>query len=480
MIIGRHKEKKQLEKAYKSKESEFIVVYGRRRVGKTYLIREFFSGKEDLFIQVTGVDKGGLKTQLAKFTEAISKTFFNDAPLEIPSSWDNAFKLLDKQITTNQRKKVIIFIDELPWLATRRSGLLQTIDYYWNHHWSTSKNIILIVCGSSASWMMKNIIYNKGGLHNRVTCEICLLPFTLSETKAFLQYRNIQLNDKHILSLYMALGGIPYYLRYIEPGLTADQNIQQIIFDNTAPLKDEFNKLFMSLFSNFDAYVEIIKLLSKSRCGMTRSELQAITKLSTNGGRLSERLNDLYRAGFIEEHISWQKKNGEYYKVIDEFCLFYLHWVESKKSKRFTKNHWLEQSRSQSYNSWAGYAFESICFKHIDNIIKALNITHGETIDSWRFIPRKHTENGAQIDLLIDRNDDAITICEIKYTNELFVINKSYAAQLENKLKVFKEKTKTTKQLFLVIVSANGVKINEYYNLLINQVVTLNDLFKDI
>lgn len=477
MIVGRIKEKKQLEKAYRSKEAEFVVVYGRRRVGKTYLIREYFSRKKCLFMHVTGVDRGALKTQLSKFSEALSKTYFNEAPLEVPSSWDNAFKLLNKQITDNPNKKTVIFLDELPWLATRRSGLLQTIDYYWNHHWSQLKNVVLVVCGSSASWMIKNIIYDKGGLHNRASCEICLLPFTLQDTKEFLKSRNVRLSNRHILSLYMALGGIPFYLKYIESGLTSDQNIQHIIFDENAPLKDEFNKLFRSLFNNADVYIELITLLSKKKCGMTRSEIQSIAKLSTNGGRLTERLNDLCRAGFIVEHVAWQKQTGEYYKVIDEFCLFYLHWVGFKKSKRFMKNHWLEQSRSQSYESWAGYAFESICFKHVDRVISALDIKCGGTIDSWRFIPRKHAENGAQIDLLIDRNDDAITLCEIKHSDKPFVIDKSYAAQLENKIKIFKEKTQTNKHIFLNLISASDVKRNQYFNALIQGVVILDDLF---
>lgn len=480
MIIGRHKEKTQLNKAYASKEAEFIVVYGRRRVGKTYLIREFFSCKKCLLMHVTGVDRGNLKTQITKFTESISKSFFNDTPLEVPKSWEGAFKLLHKQITDNRDKKIVIFLDELPWLSTRRSGLLQTIDHYWNHHWSKLKNLTFIVCGSSASWMIKNIIYNKGGLHNRASCEICLLPFTLSETHDFLRSRKVKLNKRQILSLYMALGGVPYYLKYIEPGLSASENIQQIIFDNNAPLKHEFSKLFKSLFENAEAYIELVKLLSKNRSGMTRAEIQTIAKLSTNGGRLSERLSDLCRTGFIEEHISWHRKTGEFYKITDEFCLFYLHWIGTKRSKRFTKNHWIDQSRSQAYKSWAGYSFESICFKHIEQIISALKIKSGGIIDSWRFIPRKDAERGAQIDLLIDRNDNAITLIEIKHTDKVFSINKSYAENLKNKIDVFKTKTKTNKQLFLVIVSVSGIRINKYYDALIDDVVLLDDLFVDV
>lgn len=478
MIIGRTKEKKLLENAYKAKEAEFIVVYGRRRVGKTYLIREFFSAKKCLFMHVTGVDKGSMQTQLTKFTAAISSTFFNNISLTVPTSWDTAFQLLHQQIIAQHNKKVVLFLDELPWLATTRAGLLQTIDHYWNHYWSQLKNVVFVVCGSSASWIIKNIIYAKGGLHNRASLEIRLLPFTIAETKEFLTYRKINLNNQHILALYMALGGVPYYLKYIESGLTAEQNIQNILFDNNAPLRDEFKKLFQSLFKNASAYIELIKLLAKAKAGMPRNDLQAVAKLSTNGGRLTARLNDLCRAGFIEEYIPWQKKTGEYYKVIDEFCLFYLNWIEAKKNSRFTQAHWLEQSKSQSYAAWAGYAFESICFKHIEQIMTALNIKAGGTISSWRFAPKQRTENGAQIDLLIDRNDDAITICEIKYTAKPFAIDKSYANTLSNKVKIFQQKTKTKKQIFIAIISANGLKPTIYSQELVSNTVVLADLFK--
>lgn len=478
-IIGRKNEKNLLNKAYLSKEAEFIVVYGRRRVGKTYLIREFYEKKNCLFVHATGEIKGKMHDQIKRFAESLSKTFFDNAPLQL-SSWEEAFKLLEQQIHKYADKKVVIFLDELPWLATRRAGLLEIIDYYWNHHWSKLKNIILIACGSSASWLIKNIIYNKGGLHNRITCEINLKPFTLSETREFLAYRQIQLSNRHILNLYMALGGVPYYLKYIEKGLSAEQNIQKIMFDMNAPLKDEFNKLFQSLFKNANAYIEIIILLSKTKLGLSRSDIDIKTKLSTNGGRLTERLRDLCSAGFIEERVSWHKKNGEYYKLIDEFSLFYLYWIKTYKNKKFLRNHWLAQSDTQSYKSWAGYAFECICMKHVNNIVDTLNIKSGGIVDSWRFVPRESLEDGVQIDLLIDRADNAITICEIKFSSAPFSIDKQYFKILQRKIDVFKEKTKTNKQVFLTIISAEGLKKNSYSNELIDSVVTLEDLYKDI
>jgi len=479
MIIGRKVEKESLNKAYLSAEAEFIVVHGRRRVGKTYLIREFYEKKKCLFVHVTGEIKGKMHEQIKRFAESLSKTFFDNAPLQL-NSWEEAFKLLEQQIHKHENKKIVIFLDELPWLATRRSGLLKIIDYYWNHHWSKLKNIILIVCGSSASWLIKNIIYDKGGLHNRITCEINLKPFNLSETREFLNHRKIKLNNRHILSLYMALGGVPYYLKYVEKGLTAEQNIQKIIFDTNAPLKDEFNKLFRSLFKNSEAYIEIIILLSKTKMGVARPDIDAGAKLSTNGGRLTERLRDLCSAGFVEERISWHKKTGEYYKLVDEFSLFYLYWVKTQKNKKFMKDHWLNQSNTQSYKSWAGFAFECVCMKHINSIIDALNIKSGGIVDSWRFVPKNNTEDGVQIDLLIDRSDNAITICEMKFSNASFSIDKQYAASLQRKIDIFKNKTKTNKQIFLTMVSAEGLKKNSYAEELIDSIVTLDDLYKDI
>lgn len=479
MIIGRKQELKLLDKIYNSKEAEFVIVYGRRRVGKTYLIREFFSNKKCKLLHATGLQHGTQKKQLKKFTEAISETFLDNIPIETPKNWGDAFNVLHKQILKN-KGKIIIFLDELPWMATRKSGLLEEIDYYWNRNWSKIKNVILIACGSSASWLIRKIINNKGGLHNRVTCSINLLPFNLSETQDFLKSRNINLNQKNILSLYMALGGIPYYLKYVEKGLTAQQNIQNIFFIKKSPLKDEFNKLFESLFEHAESYIELIKLISKRKEGVRREQLRLEAEHSSGGGRLSKRLQDLKDVGFIEENIPFGRSKGEYYKLIDEFCLFYLKWIDIKKHIKFTEGYWLDQSQRPSYYAWSGYAFEAVCIKHLNQIVSALNIKASGQVCGWRFIPRKKDFNGAQIDLVIERNDDAITLCEIKYTDQKFIMDKQYANNLQNKINIFKEKTKTNKQLFMAIVSANGVNESKYLlNLIDGGIVTLNDLFKD-
>lgn len=477
MIIGRKIEQKSLERVYRSKEAEFVVVYGRRRVGKTFLVRQFFAKKECVFFQAVGSYKGSLKKQLMNFIDAVSKTFLDGVPLSPPKDWEEAFKTLNKQISKIEGKTVLFF-DELPWMATRRSGLLEAIDYYWNQYWSNMPNLILIVCGSSASWLIKKIIYNKGGLHNRVTCQIRLSPFQLFEVNEYLKSRNIQLNHQHILDLYMALGGIPYYLRYVEPGQTAQQTIQNIFFEKDAPLNDEFSKLFHSLFVNAESYIELIELISAKKKGLQRSELNKMSKLSSHGGRLSTRLKNLCETGFIEEYIPWGKTTGEYYKLIDEFCLFYLHWVKDQKNQRFSPDHWIQQSQKASYNVWAGYAFEAICMKHINQIIKALKIKTSSRIGAWQFFPKEASEDsGAQIDLIIDRGDNAMNICEIKNTQAPFIIDKQYAKILTERIKIFKEKANIKKQIFLSMVTTNGLKETMYAEEMIQGVVVLDDFF---
>lgn len=478
MLIGRNVEIARLEKIFKSLEAEFVVLYGRRRIGKTFLIREFFKEKNCHFLQCTGLKKGSFKKQLQHFSESLSATFTGNILIQPPSSWEDGFKVLTQFIESDKSKrKTVIFLDELPWMATRRSGLLEALDYYWNHHWSANPKIILIVCGSSASWLIKNIIYNQGGLHNRCTCEMRLSPFSLAETSDYLHSRGIKLNKNHILEIYMALGGVPYYLKYVEPGLTAAENIQNILFDQQAPLKDEFKKLFSSLFNKADAYIELIKLISKTKEGISRASLESLSKLSQGGGRLTQRLNQLTHANFLEAYVPWDRKRGEYYKVIDEFCLFYIYWLASIGNKKLPPDYWLKQTQKPIYSVWSGYAFEAVCYKHIHSIIKKLKIKSTESIASWRLVTRTAMEDGTQIDLLIDRSDDAITLCEIKYTDHPFAIDKAYAKNLMQKVQIFKKATQTKKQIFLAIISANGLKPTIYSEEMISGIVTADDLF---
>ena len=479
MLIGRKREIRRLQKVFASSEAEFVVLYGRRRIGKTYLIRQFFLKQDCDFVQATGLQNGSLSKQLAHFIGALSDTYTQGIPLQLPASWEEAFQMLRNFINrANGNKKTVIFLDELPWMATRRSGLLETLDYYWNHYWSSDPNIILIVCGSSASWLINKIIYNKGGLYNRCTCEIKLNPFDLGETFEYLNSRGVKLNQRQVLALYMAFGGIPYYLKFIESGLTAAQNIQHLFFDKVAPLQDEFDKLFESLFTNPLDYIELVKVIAKKKDGISRADIEKQFSPPYQGGRLTERLSHLVQTNFISVHLSFEKQRGEYYKLTDEFCLFHLTWVQDKRGEQFANDYWLQQCQKSSYHVWSGYAFEAICRKHIDQLLKAFQIKTAENLSSWRFVPKASSmQKGAQIDLLINRGDDAITLCEIKYTDKPFCIDKAYAENLKNKIQTFVEKTKTKKQIFLTIISASGLVKNQYADALVDGIATLADLF---
>lgn len=476
-IIGRKQEKRLLKQVYSSKKGQFLALYGRRRVGKTYLVNQFFREQDCYFINVTGQYKGKMKDQLANFNAEIANVFYNDANLADLRSWDEAFSVINKLLAqTDQDKKFVLFLDELPWLATVRSSLLSKLEYFWNRYWSNDPRMILIVCGSSASWIIRNIINCRGGLHNRTTHTIEISPFSLHEVEAFLKSRSCRLNRRETLKLYMAIGGIPYYLEMVDGSLSAAQNIEELFFIQKAKLKDEFNKMFKSLFKSYQFYIDLIILISQYPEGIERSVIEA--KLSLEGGRLTQRLDDLALAGFIQKFIPWGKEKGEYYKLVDEFCLFYLHWVFNTKATKFSKEHWVAQSQTPAYHAWSGLAFESICHKHYLQISSALRIPKGSLVSSWRYRSKDNKQSGAQVDMLFDRPDAAITLGEIKYTDELFVIHKEYAQKLLNREKIFQSVTKTNKQIFHALISMSGLKDNSYSDI-ISRVCSLGDLFKD-
>jgi len=465
VIIGRKAEQKILLNVMQSTAAEFVVVYGRRRIGKTYLIEQFFLKHDCLFFRVTGIQNGKIKDQLREFAKGIGLSFYQGASIAQPDSWMNAFEELTKAIeNVKSKKKIILFLDELPWMATRRSGILEALGYYWNQYWSQNERLKLIACGSSASWIIKNIIYNKGGLHNRATKEILLSAFSLLECKEFLQSRGIKFNDNQILQLYAVMGGVPHYLKHVEPAHSATENINNLCFRENGLLFAEFDKLFKSLFKNAKIYIELIKIIATTHQGISRVDIEKKSKLTTKGGTLTERLNDLELAGFIKSFLPLKsKQQGVFYKVIDEYVYFYLKWIAPEKQALLgfdsSNEYFTEKIGTPGYYNWMGYTFESICYKHIPQIRAALGISSGARVGTWRHIPPKGSkEQGVQIDLLFDRKDDTVNICEIKCTEKPFVIDKLYYYSLLNKINVYKFETKTTKQLFVVFVSATGLK----------------------
>lgn len=482
-IIGRLREKTTISTVIASKQAEFIAVYGRRRVGKTFLIRHSIP-KSGVYFECSGIKDGNMHEQLANFMQKFSQTFYSGIMLQPTNSWRAAFTLLTTEIKKLPKtKKIIVFLDELPWLATPRSQLIQNLDFFWNTEWSLLPNFKLFVCGSAASWMLNNLINAKGGLYNRVTKTILLRPFNLAETKKFLTNKNIKLTEKHIVDLYMVMGGIPFYLNQLTAEKSLTENIHDICFEQDGLLYSEFPRLFKSLFNSSEYHVQIVKEIAKQNYGIAYSDL--VTRTNSNaGGRFKERLNELEACGFIQKYLPYgRQKRDHYYRISDEYTLFYLKWIAAIIEGKHTpkgQNYWYKISRSPAGLAWAGLTFETVIYKHVDQVIRALNLDKiGCFISHWNYQPPiKTKQDGAQIDLLIDRDDDAITICEIKYSKQPFVIDKSYAQILMKKLEVFEQQTKASKQLFLAIITASGLKKNIWSNELVNKTVEITDLFK--
>ncbi len=480
-IVGRVREKRTLEKLRRSKDPELLALYGRRRVGKTFLIRKYF-GEEETYFELTGQHRGPLHQQLENFAEAFGAAFLRGHALATPTSWNRALRTLAQEIDRRKPSgKIVLFLDELPWLAARKSGFLQAFDYFWNSWGTKQNNLLVVVCGSATSWVIENIVYSKGGLHNRVTEHIRLLPFTLSETEDYLSSRDIHLERKQIVELYMATGGVPHYLRQAERGQSAAQNIDRMCFTKDGLLADEFDRLYRSLFEHSENYVKVVKALARRRNGLSRDQLLESAGL-TSGGGATRILDALEESGFISGSVPFGKKAHEaVYRLVDEYSLFYLTWVRPAPHSVFgptPQGYWLSKRASPSWTSWAGYTFEGICQKHVAQIKKGLGIRGVHTTEaSFTYRPTRKTDTGAQIDLLIDRADNCITLCEIKYYDSEFVIDKSYAQKIRKKRDIFRKQTRTRKTIFIVMVTTYGTKENQYFNELISEQLTMDVLF---
>ena len=473
-LIGRPEEKATLRLLIASGEAELVVVYGRRRIGKTFLIRHSF--QQQLAFEFTGMHNASLDQQLESFSAALS-TSIGGLPLAKPAGWLQAFGMLQTYLTPLlQKERKAVFFDEFPWINTPRSGFLSAFENFWNTWASRQSNLIVVICGSAAAWMIQNVMNNKGGLHNRVTKRIRLLPFSIGEAEALLRSRDINLDRYQVLQLYMTMGGIPQYLKEVKAGESAVQAIERICFSKEGLLHDEFKNLYYSLFDDAAKHLEIIKALADKGAGLTRGEIIDSCHL-TSGGTTTQLLEELTESGFITAYLPFGKATKEgIYKLTDEYSLFYLKFIANKRAQ--VVGNWTRLSTGASWKSWCGIAFENICMKHIEQLKSELGIKNVYTETSvWRY-PGNKTDKGAQIDLLIDRQDRCINICEMKYTTDPFEITKSYAEELKNKASVFRTRTKTRKTLFLTMVTTYGVGNMANYAGLIQNQLTMDALFE--
>ncbi len=469
LFVGREYEIRQLEKYRESKEAEFVIIYGRRRVGKTFLVKEFFDDKFDF--KVTGLYQKPKKVQLKNFYLALLE--YGSLAKKIPGDWLEAFAELKKLLKgIKEERKKIVFIDELPWLDTRQSEFLSAFEAFWNGWGAQQNDLMLVVCGSATTWITNKIISDKGGLFNRASRRLYLMPFTLNETERYLKSRGIHWSRHDIVECYMIMGGIPYYLKLLDNELSLLSNIDTIFFKRNGPLWDEFDHLYNTLFGTSKSYLKIIEALSNKKSGLTRKDIIRETKLEDNG-LLTEMLRNLKDSMFIRPYntFGYEEKNVVY-QLSDYYTLFYLRFMKGRQNP--DEHFWTHYLDNPSKRVWAGLTFEQVCKDHIQQVKKGIGISGLLTeISSWQ----GQSESGnAQIDLIIDRRDRTINICEIKYSEAEFVIDKDYHSNLRKKMEVFREATKTKKSLQLVMITTYGVRQNAHSGIVQSQ-VKMDDLF---
>ena len=471
-MVGRKIEIGRIQRLLNSKRSEFLAITGRRRVGKTFLIDSVL--QPHYCFSMTGIQKGSIETQLVNFNVKLSE--YSGKVAEPPSSnWQQAFIQLKAYLKTlDKKKKQVLFIDELPWVSTKRSGFLQMLAHLWNDYLSKETHFLLVICGSATSWITKHVLNDQGGLHNRVTEEIHLYPFTLSETKAFLKKQGIRLTNQDIARIYMVFGGIPFYLEKIERGESFPVAVERICFSPNGPLRNEYENLYKALFNNVDVHQSIVAELAAHRNGMSNTNiLKKLGKKST--GSFHRAMSELVHSDFVMENQPFgKKKRGTFFRLMDEYTLFYHRFI--KPNHKYTPGLWQQLASQQAFKIWAGYAFESLCHKHIEAIKDAIGISAVYSEISSMFIPKSAENDGFQIDLLIDRNDNSINLCEIKFHAAPFTITSSYYYQLLEKRQRFIDFTGTKKQVFLTFITNHGVVKNEFASELVDVEITLDDL----
>lgn len=466
-IIGRIYEQDQLRKRIASDSAELIAFYGRRRIGKTYLVRQFFNETFDFYY--TGIFQGSKDDQLKEFSRQLS-LYSSTKQIKI-KNWFDAFALLRQYLDTINGRPIIVFLDELPWIDTPKSNFLKAFEYFWNSWGISKKNLKCIICGSATTWMRNNVLLSKGGLYNRTTISLYLAPFSLYETQEYLYSRGIVWNKYQIVECYMILGGIPQYLSLIEKGSSLAQNIDNLFFKPNASLSKEYNYVFRSLYKDDSLYKQIVELLAQKAEGMTRKEIKDALHIKDNGNYTTT-LSELIDCDFIRAYSSFGKKErNTIYQLTDLFTLFYLRYVMNYKGQ--DSHHWQNMIDSPSRRAWSGYSFEQVCLHHINQIKTKLGISGVQTdVYSWK-------GSDSQIDLILDRRDQIINLCEIKYSLARYMITKQYDEHLRERRESFRLATKTNKALHLTFISTYGIKDGMYKDNIQNEIL-IEDLFMDV
>lgn len=468
-IIGRKRELEQLSTIFNSDKAELVAVYGRRRVGKTFLVKGFFNGNFDYY--ATGIFEGSQKDELDAFCDTLRQKQPSLPPIK---SWMEAFTALRDYLKKLRKKRIVVFLDELPWFDVPKGKFLKAFEWFWNSWGSTQDNLKMIVCGSATTWMTDKFISGKGGLYNRTTERIYLAPFNLNETEALLRSNGLNWDRSLILDAYMVFGGVPLYLNMLKKNLSLDANIDEMYFREGASLRNEYDFLFRSLFKDSSFYMRIVDVISKKNKGITRQEIAKQAKVAASG-TLTKALKNLVNCDFIRKYTAFGKqKRDALYQLTDLSILFYKRFVENYGGK--DEHHWMNTIDSPSRRTWTGIAFEQVCLLHVPQIKQALGIAGVQTdICSWHFAGNEDT-SGAQIDMLIARRDKVINLCEMKYSTYDYEITPKYSRELRERCATFKSVTKTRHSLHTTLITPWGLKQNANTTI-INQTIVLDNLF---
>ena len=471
-MIGRKKEIQLFQDLIKKDESSFVAIYGRRRVGKTYLVRESFNNR--FTFSHAGLADANKSEQLQAFGVSLV-----EAGMELksePKNWIEAFALLRELVKSSNEQKKVIFIDELSWMDTRGSNLISALENFWNGWASGRKDVVLIVCASATSWMLNKVIHNKGGLYNRLTAQIHLQQFTLGECREYLVAQNVAMNNYQILQLYMILGGVPYYWSLIKKGLGVPKNVDSLFFCENAPLADEFRYLYAAIFKNPTDYIKIIETLASKNSGMSREEIAQMSGLP-NSGNLTDKLDELISSGFVRRYYFYgKKKKDATYQLVDLFTIFYFRFLTSKSGD---ENFWSNQINTPTVNAWEGVAFEMVCLLHVNQIKKKLGIS-GVLTECYSFHCKANPDKGlfgSQVDLLIERRDQVINLCEMKFSESEYNISEKFVMDLRKKISDFRNYTGTKYAIYSTLVSTYGV-VDNSYSYEIQSIVKAEDLFE--
>lgn len=469
-IIGRTAQMAEFETALASPKSEFIAVTGRRRVGKTFLIRTYFD--EALCFHITGVQNQPVKVQLRAFAQELGRR--TKTSVTPPDNWIDAFGLLRNYLETVETShKKVVFLDELTWIDTKKSGFLQIFAHFWNSWAAWTGDIVLVIAGSSTSWIVKKVYGDRGGLHNRVTKRIWLKPFTLAETEAFFKDKNSVLTRYEITLLYMAFGGVPFYLDAVKPDESAAQCIQRLCFSDDGLLRDEFDNLYKSIFEHPEAHLRVVRALAKHQYGMERNELLQLAEMANSGGS-TKVLEDLEATGYIEYFVPFGKNvNGGKYVLSDFYSRFYLNFISNPKI-----TNWLAQINSPAYKTWCGLSFERLCFLHKREIVAALGLSGIQTNISFLFIKDETGKTSAQIDMLIERGDNALNLCEMKFSQDTYTLTQTDAAEIRRKMTQLQSLLKKNQSVFPTMITTFGCEKNAHFLGLVTHQVDLGALFK--